>query len=62
MDVLRSADGIDLIEGSEGEKQDLTTRLEEAKAFGMEISAEESKIPVNSTMPHQLISSSVVKN
>lgn len=46
---LRFADDIDLMGKSEAELQDLTTRLEEvARAYGMEISAEKSKILVNS--------------
>ena len=47
---LRFADDIYLMGGSESELQDLATRLEEnARAHGMEISSEKSKIPVNST-------------
>ena len=46
---LRFADDIDLMGGSEAELQDLTTRLEETStAYGMEVSAEKSKILVNS--------------
>ena len=46
---LRFADDIDLIGKSEAELQELTTRLEEvARAYGMEISEEKSKILVNS--------------
>ena len=46
---LRFADDIDLMGKSEDELQELTTRLEEAaRAYGMEISAEKSKILVNS--------------
>ena len=46
---LRFADDIDLIGRDEEELQDLTTRLEEsAGKFGMEISAEKSKVLVNS--------------
>lgn len=46
---LRFADDIDLMGKSEAELQELTTRLEEvARSYGMEISAEKSKILVNS--------------
>lgn len=46
---LRFADDIDLIAGSEEELQDLTNRLSmRAKAYGMEVSTEKSKILVNS--------------
>ena len=45
---LRFADDIDLIGKSESELQQLTTKLEEsAGAYGMEISAEKSKVLVN---------------
>ena len=41
----RFADNIDLIAGTEEELQELTTTLERrARAYGMEISAEKSKI------------------
>ena len=47
---LHLEDDIDLMGGSEGELQDITIRLEEkARAYGMEISSEKSKILVNST-------------
>ena len=47
--TLRFADDIDLMGKGEDELQELTTRLEEAaRAYGMEISAEKSKILVNS--------------
>ena len=46
---LRFADDIDLMAGSNNELQDLTDRLSQsAGAFGMEISAEKSKVMVNS--------------
>ena len=46
---LRFADDIDLIGRHEEELQDLTTRLKEsAGKFGKEISAEKSKVLVNS--------------
>ena len=46
---LRFADDIDLIAGTEEELQELTTTLKRrAHAYGMEISAEKSKIMVNS--------------
>ena len=45
---LRSADDIDLIAGTEEELQELTTLERRARAYGMEISAEKSKIMVNS--------------
>ena len=46
---LRFADDIDLIAGTEEELQELKTTLERrARAYGMEISAEKSKIMVNS--------------
>ena len=46
---LRFADDIDLIGRDDEELQDLTTRLEEsAGKFGIEISAEKSKVLVNS--------------
>ena len=42
---LRFADDIDLMGKSEAELQELTTRLEEAaRSYGMEISAEKSKV------------------
>ena len=47
---LHFVDDIDLMGGSDNELQDLTTRLEEkARAYGMEISSEKSKILVNFT-------------
>ena len=46
---LRFADDIDLIAGTEKELQELTTTMERrARSYGMEISAEKSKIIVNS--------------
>ena len=46
---LRFADDIDLIAGTEKELQERTTTLERrARVYGMEISAENSKIMVNS--------------
>ena len=46
---LRFADDIELIAGTEEELQELTTTLERrARAYGMEISAEKSKIVANS--------------
>lgn len=46
---LHFADDIDLMGKSEGKLQEITTRLEEAaRAYGMEISAEKSKILVSS--------------
>ena len=46
---LRFADDIDLMAGSNEELQDLTNRLtNSANAYGMEVSAEKSKIMVNS--------------
>ena len=45
---LRFADDIDLIAGTEEELQELTTLERRARAYGMEISAEKSKIMVNS--------------
>ena len=49
---LQFADDIDLIAGTEEELQELTTTLERrARAYGMEISAEKSKIMVNSRIP-----------
>jgi len=48
---LRFADDIDLMGGSNNELQDLTNKLaNRACAYGMEISAEKSKIMVNSTI------------
>ena len=48
---LRFAYDIDLIAGTEEELQELTTTLERrARAYGMEIGAEKSKIMVNSRM------------
>ena len=54
---LRFADDIDLIAGTEEELQELTTTLERrARAYGMEISAEKSKIVVNSrTVPRSTV-------
>ena len=47
---LRFADDIDLMGGSNIELQELTDKLaDSARAYGMEISAEKSKIMVNST-------------
>jgi len=47
---LRFADDIDLMGGSNRELQNLTTRLDNrAGAYGMEVSSEKSKVPVNST-------------
>ena len=47
---LRFADDINLMGGSNGELQDLTSRLvDRAKACGMEVSTEKSKIMTNST-------------
>ena len=47
---LRFADDIDHMGDSESELQDITTRPEEkARAYGMEVSSEKSKILVNST-------------
>ena len=47
---LRFADDIDLMGGTNNELQDLTNKLaNRANAYGMEISAEKSKIMVNST-------------
>ena len=47
---LRFADDIDLIAGTEEELQELTTTLERrARCYGMEISAEKSKIVANSS-------------
>ena len=44
---LRSADDIDLMEGSEDGLQEVTRRVEDtSKRFGMEISAEKSKVMV----------------
>ena len=45
---LRFAGDIDLITGTEEELQELTTLERRARAYGMEISAEKSKIIVNS--------------
>ena len=45
---LRFADDIDLIAGTEEDLQELTTLERRACAYGMEISAEKSKIMVNS--------------
>ena len=46
---LRFADDIDLIGGSDSKLQDLTSKLAaNAKAYGMEISTEKSKVMVNS--------------
>ena len=47
---LRFVDDIDLMDGSNGELQDLTNRLvDRATAYGMELSTEKSKIMINST-------------
>ena len=47
---LRYADGIDLMGGRNDELQGLTNRLVDlATAYGMEVSAEKSKIMTNST-------------
>ena len=47
---LRFADDINLLGGSSGELQDLTSRLVDgANAYGMGVSAEKSKIMTNST-------------
>ena len=47
---LRFADDVNLMGGSNGELQDLTSRLvDRAKARGMEVSTEKSKIMTNST-------------
>ena len=47
--ILVFADEIDLMWSSENELQDFTTRLEEkARAYGMEVSSEKSKVLVNS--------------
>ena len=47
---LLFADDIDFMGGSSGELQDLTSRLvEEARAYGMEISTEKNKIMTDST-------------
>ena len=55
---LRFADDIDLIGRDEEELQDLTTRLEEsAGKFGMEISAEKSKVLVNINKIHHKLTS-----
>ena len=43
---LRFADDIDLMDGSNGELQDLTNR---ATAYGMEVSTEKNKVMINST-------------
>ena len=46
---FRFADDIDLIGGASSELQDLTNRLyERARAYGLEVSTEKSKIMVNS--------------
>ena len=45
--ILRFANDINLMGGSENELQDLTIRLEEkARAYGMEVSSEKSKVLV----------------
>ena len=47
---LRFADDIDLLAGSNKELQELTDKLaDRAKAYGMEISSEKSKIMINTT-------------
>ena len=47
---LRFADDIDLMGSSKEDLQDLTTRLDSrARAYGMEVSTEKSKVMVNST-------------
>ena len=47
---LRFTDDIDLMGGSNGELQDLANRLvDRAKAYGMDVSTEKSKITTNST-------------
>ena len=57
---LRFADDIDLIVGTEEELQELTTTLERrARAYGMETSAEKSKIIFNSRIPPR---STILKN
>ena len=48
--ILRFADDIDLIAGTEEELQEPTTLGRRARVCGMEISAEKSKIMVNSRM------------
>ena len=46
---LRFVDDINLMEGSEAELQDLTTRLERiVEAYGTKVSLEKSKVMVNS--------------
>ena len=46
----RFADNIDLVGSSTGELQDLTNTLaDRARAYGMEVSTEKSKIMTNST-------------
>ena len=53
---LRFADDIDLIAGTEEELQEPTTTLERrARAYGMEISAEKSKIMVNSRIAPEVL-------
>lgn len=60
---LRFADDIDLIGSSEGELQELTTRLEKvATSVGMEISSEKSKILLNSRDKQQLITPTLMNN
>ena len=49
---LQSATDIDLMGSSNGELQDLTNRLvDKARAYGMEVSTEKSKIMTNSITP-----------
>ena len=51
---LRFADDIDLISGTEEKLRELTTALERrARTYGIEISAEKSKIMVNITIARQ---------
>ena len=46
---LRFANHIDLIDGSNGEPQNLTNKLmDRARVYGMEVSTEKSKIMTNS--------------
>ena len=53
--ILRFEDDIDLIAGTEEELQELTTLERRARVYGMEISAEKSKIMVNSRMAPEVL-------
>ena len=53
--ILRFEDDIDLIAGTEEELQEPTTLGRRARVYGMEISAEKSKIMVNSRIAPEVL-------